>query len=236
MKILILKQINILKFIINILSLLFLFSMSSQSESDTIYVKNKYGIRAGIDLSKQIRMLTEEYSGLSLYGDIKIKERLFIVAELGNDQKTIETENINSKLSGSYIKTGFNYNLYNNLPGLNNEIYVGLRYSQSLFKNELIDYSIYNKDRFWNDQRILEYKEFDNLKSSWIEFVVGFNSEIKNNLFMGLSLRLNRMLKQDTPENFTNLFIPGFNKVTENNNFGTGITYSIIYQIPIIKK
>ena len=210
--------------------------MSSQSENDTIYVKNKYGIRAGIDLSKQIRMLTEEYSGLSLYGDIKIKERLFIVAELGNDQKTIETENINSKLSGSYIKTGFNYNLYNNLPGLNNEIYIGLRYSQSLFKNELIDYSIYNKDRFWNDQRILEYKEFDNLKSSWIEFVVGFNSEIKNNLFMGLSLRLNRMLKQDIPENFTNLFIPGFNKVTENNNFGTGITYSIIYQIPIIKK
>ena len=210
--------------------------MSSQSENDTIYVKNKYGIRAGIDLSKQIRMLTEKYSGLSLYGDIKIKERLFIVAELGNDQKTIETENINSKLSGSYIKTGFNYNLYNNLPGLNNEIYVGLRYSQSLFKNELIDYSIYNKDRFWNDQRILEYKEFDNLKSSWIEFVVGFNSEIKNNLFMGLSLRLNRMLKQDIPENFTNLFIPGFNKVTENNNFGTGITYSIIYQIPIIKK
>ena len=210
--------------------------MSSQSENDTIYVKNKYGIRAGIDLSKQIRMLTEEYSGLSLYGDIKIKERLFIVAELGNDQKTIETENINSKLSGSYIKTGFNYNLYNNLPGLNNEIYVGLRYSQSLFKNELIDYSIYNKDRFWNDQRIFEYKEFDNLKSSWIEFVVGFNSEIKNNLFMGLSLRLNRMLKQDIPENFTNLFIPGFNKVTENNNFGTGITYSIIYQIPIIKK
>ena len=210
--------------------------MSSQSENDTIYVKNKYGIRAGIDLSKQIRMLTEEYSGLSLYGDIKIKERLFIVAELGNDQKKIETENINSKLSGSYIKTGFNYNLYNNLPGLNNEIYVGLRYSQSLFKNELIDYSIYNKDRFWNDQRILEYKEFDNLKSSWIEFVVGFNSEIKNNLFMGLSLRLNRILKQDIPENFTNLFIPGFNKVTENNNFGTGITYSIIYQIPIIKK
>lgn len=210
--------------------------MSSQSESDTIYVKNKYGIRAGIDLSKQIRMLTEEYNGLSLYGDIKIKERLFIVAELGNDQKTIETENINSKLSGSYIKTGFNYNLYNNLPGLNNEIYVGLRYSQSLFKNELIDYSIYNKDRFWNDQRILEYKEFDNLKSSWIEFVLGFNSEIKNNLFMGLSLRLNRMLKQDIPENFKNLFIPGFNKVTENNNFGTGITYSIIYQIPIIKK
>ena len=210
--------------------------MSSQSESDTIYVKNKYGFRAGIDLSKQIRMLTEEYSGLSLYGDIKIKERIFIVAELGNDQKTIETENINSKLSGSYIKTGFNYNLYNNLPGLNNEIYVGLRYSQSSFKNEIIDYSIYNKDRFWNDQRIFEYKEFDNLKSSWIEFVVGFNSEIKNNLFMGLSLRLNRMLKQDIPENFTNLFIPGFNKVTENNNFGTGITYSIIYQIPIIKK
>ena len=53
---------------------------------------------------------------------------------------------------------------------------------------------------------------------------------------MGASLRLNRMIKQKKPANFKNLFVPGFNKVTENNNFGTAITYSIIYQIPIIKK
>ena len=32
-------------------------------------------------------MLTEEYNGLSLYGDIKIKERLFIVSELGERNK-----------------------------------------------------------------------------------------------------------------------------------------------------
>ena len=53
---------------------------------------------------------------------------------------------------------------------------------------------------------------------------------------MGASLRLNRMISQKSPDNFGNLFIPGFNIVTEDNKFGTGITYSIIYRIPIIKK
>lgn len=53
---------------------------------------------------------------------------------------------------------------------------------------------------------------------------------------MGLSLRLNRLLNEEKPENFGNLYIPGFNKVLEENNFGVGIAYSIFYQIPIFKK
>lgn len=53
---------------------------------------------------------------------------------------------------------------------------------------------------------------------------------------MGISLRLNRLLNQERPENFSNLYIPGFNKVLEENNFGVGISYSIFYQIPIYKR
>ena len=53
---------------------------------------------------------------------------------------------------------------------------------------------------------------------------------------MGISLRVNRIINQKTPSNYTNFFIPGFNKVTENNNFGTGITYNLIYQLPILRK
>ena len=36
---------------------------------------------------------------------------------------------------------------------------------------------------------------------------------------MGLSLRLNRLLNQKKPENFSNLYIPGFNKVLEDDEF-----------------
>ena len=67
-----------LRFFTSIIFIFFFLSKNnSQIVKDSIEIKNKYGIRLGIDISKQIRMLTEEYNGLSLYGDIKIKERLF---------------------------------------------------------------------------------------------------------------------------------------------------------------
>ena len=231
------KKQDILKFFISI-AIIILFSEKnfSQTENDSVVVKNKYGIRIGLDFSKQIRMLTENYKGLSLYGDVKIKERLFIVSELGSDEKELRTDNLRSKFSGNYIKAGLNYNLYNNLPGLNNEIYVGFRFAISKFKSEISEYIIYNKDRFWSQDPIFDNIINKGLNANWVELIIGINAELLNNLFMGLSLRLNRMLNQKKPENFTNLYIPGFNKVTENNNFGTGLTYSLIYQIPIIKK
>ena len=231
------KKQDILKFFISV-AIIILFSVKnfSQTENDSVVVKNKYGIRIGLDFSKQIRMLTEDYKGLSLYGDVKIKERLFIVSELGSDEKELRTDNLRSKFSGNYIKAGLNYNLYNNLPGLNNEIYVGFRFATSKFKSEISEYIIYNKDRFWSQDPIFDNIINKGLNANWVELIIGINAELLNNLFMGLSLRLNRMLNQKKPENFTNLYIPGFNKVTENNNFGTGLTYSIIYQIPIIKK
>ena len=231
------KKQDILKFFISV-AIIILFSVKnfSQTENDSVVVKNKYGIRIGLDFSKQIRMLTEDYKGLSLYGDVKIKERLFIVSELGSDEKELRTDNLRSKFSGNYIKAGLNYNLYNNLPGLNNEIYVGFRFATSKFKSEISEYIIYNKDRFWSQDPIFDNIINKGLNANWVGLIIGINAELLNNFFVGLSLRLNRMLNQKKPENFTNLYIPGFNKVTENNNFGTGLTYSIIYQIPIIKK
>ena len=231
------KKQDMLKFFISV-AIIILFSGKnfSQTENDSVVVKNKYGIRIGLDFSKQIRMLTEDYKGLSLYGDVKIKERLFIVSELGSDEKELRTDNLRSKFSGNYIKAGLNYNLYNNLPRLNNEIYVGFRFATSKFKSEISEYIIYNKDRFWSQDPIFDNIINKGLNANWVELIIGINAELLNNLFMGLSLRLNRMLNQKKPENFTNLYIPGFNKVTENNNFGTGLTYSLIYQIPIIKK
>ena len=231
------KKQDILKFFISVaIMILFSGKNCSQTEKDSVVVKNKYGIRIGLDFSKQIRMLTEDYKGLSLYGDVKIKERLFIVSELGSDEKELRTDNLISKFSGNYIKAGLNYNLYNNIPGLNNEIYVGFRLATSKFKSEISEYTIYNKDHFWSQDPIFDNIINKGLNANWVELIIGINTELVNNLFMGLSLRLNRMLNQKKPENFTNLYVPGFNKVTENNNFGTGLTYSLKYQIPIIKK
>ena len=212
------------------------FSQENPSQTDTLKIKEKYGIRFGIDLSKQIRMITEEYNGFSLYTDLRIKERLFIVAEVGNDDKKIYNENINSNFKGSYVKAGFNYNFYNNPPGLENEIYFGFRFATSSFKSEVFDYLVYDLDKYWENGRIEDYSEYNNLSSNWIELILGFNAKVSKNIFMGTSLRLNRMINQKSPENFGNLYIPGFNIVTEDNNFGTGITYTLTYRIPLVKK
>ena len=95
---------------------------------------------------------------------------------------------------------------------------------------------IYDLDKYWENGRIDDYKEFKNLNANWFELILGFNAKISKNIFMGTSLRLNRMINQKSPENFGNLYIPGFNIVTEDNNFGTGITYTLTYRIPIVKK
>ena len=50
--------------------------------------------------------------------DLKIKEDIFVVLEVGSDKKTINNENIRSKVNGSYYKFGFNYNFYKPLEHL----------------------------------------------------------------------------------------------------------------------
>ena len=86
------KILTMSKYIISIfICLIFNYSFSQEEQEeeieDSLKIEQKYGIRIGLDLSKQIRMITEDYNGISLYGDLRIKERLFIVAEIGNDDK-----------------------------------------------------------------------------------------------------------------------------------------------------
>jgi hypothetical protein len=46
---------------------------------------------------------------------------------------------------------------------------------------------------------------------------------------------LNRLVSNKKPENFDNLYIPGFNR-TYDGDFGVGLNYTVSYFIPIYKK
>jgi hypothetical protein len=182
-------------------------------------------------------MLTESnYKGLVINTDYKLSDKFFIASEFGQEKKYTKNEILDFETKGSFLKIGGNYNLYKNRPGLNNEIYIGFRLGIGKFNHKLNSFKIYNLDNYWDQKTVNNITEFKNLTANWFELVLGFNAEIKRNVFMGISLRLNRLLKNTKPDNFNNLYIPGFNKVTENNNFGVGITYSINYQIPFFKK
>lgn len=231
------KKVFILKYIISFFTAIIVFPLFSQQENDSTITKSIYGLKIGMDLSKQIRMLTEpDYKGLVLMGDYRLMDKLFVAFELGTEDKLIENEVLNFKTKGSFIKIGANYNVYKNLEDLENEIYVGLRLGTSNFDHKLNSFKVYNTNQYWNQNEIVNYEEFQNLTSTWFELIFGFKAEVINNTYMGISLRLKRLLDQNEPPNFSNLYIPGFNKVLENNNIGVGITYSLQFRFPIYKK
>ena len=231
------KKVFILKYIISFFAAIIVFPLFSQKENDSTITKSIYGLKIGMDLSKQIRMLTEpDYKGLVLMGDYRLMDKLFVAFELGTEDKLIENEVLNFKTKGSFIKIGANYNVYKNLEDLENEIYVGLRLGTSNFDHKLNSFKVYNTNQYWNQNEIVNYEEFQNLNSTWFELIFGFKAEVINNTYMGISLRLKRLLDQNEPPNFSNLYIPGFNKVLENNNIGVGITYSLQFRFPIYKK
>ncbi|MBC8754811.1 hypothetical protein H2O64_09025 [Kordia sp. YSTF-M3] len=236
-----------LKYIISTLACLVLsvsFAQDTEATtavvSDTIPAKESYGLRVGLDLSKPIRMLLEDdYKGFEIAADFRLTKKFYLAAELGNEQKTVDEEQINFTTEGSFIKLGFDFNAYENWFGMQNAIVVGMRYGYSTHKQTLNSYTVYQTNQHVEGESILTQTpgtEFSSLNGHWIEVVAGIKVELYDNIYMGFSLRLNRLLSTKEPENFQNLFIPGFNKVTSDSNIGAGFNYTISYSIPIYKK
>ncbi len=231
------KKTYMLKYFISFFAIISYLNCSSQEQNiDSIY-KSTYGIKLGIDFSKQIRMLTEpEYKGIVIIGDYRVLDKFYIAVEFGSEEKLVENEVLNFKTKGSFYKAGVNYNIFKNIQNLENEIYIGLRYGSSKFDHNLNSFTIHNVDQYWNQNNITNSSSYENLNAKWLEFLVGFKAQVIDNFYMGLNLNVKRILSQKSPENFSNLYIPGFNKVLENNNIGVGFSYTIQYQIPLFRK
>ncbi len=208
--------------------------------SDTLVNKNpteKYGLRAGIDLSKILRSFLEDnYEGAAIMGDFRIKDRYYIAAEIGREKKTFDEPIFDATTQGAYLKAGINYNAYNNWAGMSNLIYVGFHLGVSSFKTNLDSYTIYNPNNFFEPDLRTVSREYSGLNAIWGELQLGIQVELLNNLYLGMNLQLKRMLSQKSPDDFTNIYAPGFNKVTFDNVYGAGYGYSISYLLPIFKK
>lgn len=208
---------------------------------DTVVHKQPYGLRVGVDLSRlTIAFFEEEYTGIEFVGDFRLSQKYWLAAELGTEKRTRQEDLYNFTTSGGYIKLGIDYNTYGNWYGEQNLIYVGGRYAFSSFSQTLNNYQIFNSNRYWNPDGFAEAangsQEFKSLNASWLEFVLGIKAELFANIYLGGSVRMGFLISEKDPENFKNLFIPGFNKVTDGSKFGIGYNFSISYFIPLYKK
>tara|TARA_B110000114_G_scaffold29135_1_gene29809 strand:- start:153 stop:890 length:738 start_codon:yes stop_codon:yes gene_type:complete len=224
-----------------IISCLFLSWFTIAQEKEEIQTEKSkepitYALRAGIDLYKPIRsQFDDTYQGLEIVGDLKIKENIYIAAEIGSEKKTTDAQELNFTSSGSYIKIGFDYNMYKNWTGMNNDVYVGMRYGRSIHTQTLNNYLVYITHHYWDTPRTstgFANGERETLSAGWLEFVFGTKIELNSKLYLGISLRMNRMITNPQPENFGNLYVPGFNKVTDENNFGASFNYTLTYSLP----
>jgi len=228
-----------LKYFINTIFLLsctvcFSQEMTTQ-EQDTI-IKEKYGLRVGVDLYKPVQtFFNEDRKGLELVGDYRVSKKFYVAAELGYLENTTDEDYLNFTTNGSYLKMGFDYNSYTNWLDMQNAIYVGMRYGFSTFSQTLNSFTI-NNDPFLDGIAISQNGEkFDGLNAHWVEFVLGMKAELFNNLFLGFSFRGKKMISTKEPGNFKNLYVPGFNRVFLNNS-GFGFNYTLSYLIPLYKR
>jgi len=236
------KQIYI--FIFSLFTINFIVGQEIENKkSDSTIVKKKLinidKLSIGIDLYNPIySSINDDDLSYELITSLRILEDFSIASEIGSLDRYIEDENINFTSTGEYIKFGFDYNLFNNWVGMDNSIYLGMRFATSSFNNKIDNYTLRNPDSYWSNNVTSDYETINHSdqNANWIELLVGIKVETIKNIYLGISLRLNRLLSNTSPNNFNNLYIPGFNKVTDDNSWGSGFNYTLTYSIPLKKR
>ncbi len=213
------------------------FSQTNTIEGDSVVYQQKYGLRIGADVAKLVRSFSDEnYKGFEVNADYRITKNIYVAGELGTEEKTTDEDFFDAKTTGSYFKAGVDYNVYDNWFGMDNLIYGGLRVGLSSFKQQLNGFTIYNTDQYWVPFSNPDSTEFSGLSAIWAELVFGIKVEVLNNVYVGFSAQLKNLISEDQPENFENIFIPGFNRTYDSSGIGVGFSYNISYLIPLYKK
>ena len=237
------KMKSMLKYFISLVGCIIIcMNLHAQQDSiptiDSLVIKKKYGIRFGADLSKITRTLLEsDYSGFELNGDYRISNKLYIAGEVGTEERTSITDYLNSTAEGNYLKIGSDYNMHNNWGDMENLVYFGFRFGISNFKQTLNNYTIYDTNsQTWGPTEIADPKTFTGLNTGWVELMFGFKAEVLTNLFVGVNLQMKRRLYETQPDNFENIYIPGFGRTFDSGKFGIGFGYNVSYLVPLYKK
>ncbi|GAA4883187.1 DUF6048 family protein [Flaviramulus aquimarinus] len=224
--------------------LFFCVSVSAQNDSiistanDSTKIKLKYGLRVGADVGRLIRsFVDDDFSGFEIMADYRLKKSLYIAGEIGIEEKNTITDFLDVTTQGSYLKAGIDLNMYQNWLDMDNMIYAGFRLGASSFSHDLNSFNVYTTNQYWNPQFLsTDALEFDGLTAFWAEIILGLKIELFNNLFLGLNVQLKILASETVPNNFENIYIPGFGKTYDSSGVGAGYSYFLSYRIPLYKK
>ncbi|TXE11813.1 hypothetical protein FUA26_07040 [Seonamhaeicola algicola] len=227
------------------IALIFAFSTTTFAQNDSIVnatdslkIKQKYGLRIAGDVGKLIRsFLDEDYSGFEIAADFRLKKNMYIAGEIGFEEKNTITDYMDITTNGSYFKGGIDLNMYENWLDMDNMVYAGFRVGVSSFSHDLNSFSVYSTNQYWNPQfSSINTQEFSGLTAFWGELILGMKVELFNNLYMGLNVQLKILASETDPDNFENVYIPGYGRTYDSTGLGTSYSYTLGYRIPLYKK
>lgn len=213
-------------------------------QNDSLVYKKNYGLRVGVDLSKPIIAARDvDYKGFEIVADYRLRPNLYIAAELGHVEKTSEEDRYQFFTKGSYLTVGINRNAFKNWLEMDNELYYGFRYGFSRFSQTLNQYTVFQKgvaidgtsSAYFDPATEQPNRKFEDQNAHWVSLVLGMKVETFKNLYLGLAVNISKLLSIDTPDNFENLYVPGFNKVYATNS-SVSFNYTLSYRIPLYKK
>ncbi|MCV6630571.1 MAG: DUF6048 family protein [Flavobacteriaceae bacterium] len=217
--------------------------MAQEKKSvDSITIKERYGLRIAIDLSKPARSLFENgYNGLELGADYRISKKWYAAASVGTEDRNKHEDLYQMQTKGWFARAGVDINTYDNTHGTDHNIYFGFRYAVTKYSQELLDYSIFNNNTYFREEetaldRNQALGKQENLNAGWIETIVGAKVQLFTHVYLGASIRINFLLHQDDTNNLPNNWIPGFQKITDGSNWGMTFNYTLAYRIPLLVK
>jgi len=219
----------ILKSISGFISSLLIFCSMEGAAQDTL---RTYGPRFGIDIARLAFLFTSpKEKGAEASVDFEVYKNLYSVAEIGYNNLSFDQENFNYFSSGLYGRIGVDYNF---LPvqdrSVHHSIFIGTRYGISFLQHRAEKILVGNS--YWGDYLLDEYQ--NNLTGHWVELTGGVKAELFSNFFMGWTVRYKFLIDKGTDELMTPYLIHGFGK--GNSNRSLGISYCIMYKIPVVRK
>ncbi len=228
---------HMLKFIIKIY---FIFSLgglfAQQAANDSLksvkkpFKLNKFNLRAGFDIGNFIYGKTQDLGRYNFYLDSNLYKDYYLIFHFGNEEYLFDNTLIEMSTSGSYAMLGIDYNLYDNWPGMDNQIMLGFSVGKASFSNTLQKYRINQSSDVFPSETIISNKEFDNLSATWMEIRSAIQVELFKNIYVGYNISLKYLLSDKKYPDFELTYIPGFRRVNSNSSYGFGLQYFISYR------
>lgn len=224
---------KIFVYYINVLVLLLLATPSfAQKPKKEIKTPGTYyplynGVTVGVDLyGVGSKILGGKSIGSEVSIDVNLKNRFMPVVEAGYASIDTEEEGAVYKSAAPYFRIGMNYNTMfkRNSP---NFLYVGARYGFCAANYDVKSAPL--KDGLWPGEIPFDYQN-EHTNAHWMELILGVKAQVYKNFMMGWSIRYKSRLSVSENPHSTPYYIPGFG---ENNTTNFGITYSLIYKLPL---